>query len=518
MANLTIQERLERIRFFEVTPDFSSLTLSEQKALAYCLKAAQEIHGIFLDQVHPRNREWLRLAKDRGEHKSLIRYFEMNCGPWDRFRDNEQFLPVFGEKLPGAGFYPPDLTKEEWHTWLDSHPEDREAFESPYTVIERDSRGDLVATPYSRKWEKELARASSYLTQAAKYLPNGKLKKFLLERADAFVTNDYRQSDITWAHTGGHPFEVTIGPYEVYEDNLLGLKATFEAFIGIPDEDASMKLRKLAKYISAFDQQLARRVGYAPRGLVNPIVVVNDVLRSGEAYCGRQLSAYNLPNDQSIHQEVGSKNVFSQALAREIFETLIKPAEEKLYFTSRADNSRFDGHTLFILGHELAHGVELEDKRLHEFRSPLEEEKANCVGIAFLEFLVEQKEITRDELEEVIILQVAAIARGWRTGLQEADTAGELVEYNWLKNAGAVCYNQTIEKFEVDTNKALGAYKELALVLLKLQKEDTYESTKKFWQQWCSVPPEMSRVVEQLQHLPLEVYPVFNLESLPKVE
>lgn len=238
---MTIPERLNRITFVDIRPDISGLTPPEQLALRECIEAAHFMDRVFAAQVYGQDAgldAWQ--LKQHPEKAALQRYYKINYGPWDRFCDDAPFLPGVGPKPKTAELYPQNLTLEEWQTWLETHPADKEKLESPYTVIRRASgdRNKLLAVPYSVYWHTPLQAAARHLQNAAVYLPHASpLRTFLGLQAAAFLTNQYRPADIAWVKTDGLPFEITIGAHEVYEDGLLGLKAAYTAFIGIPDQE-----------------------------------------------------------------------------------------------------------------------------------------------------------------------------------------------------------------------------------------------------------------------------------------
>lgn len=355
---MDIKKSLGNISFFDVTPDLSGLTENEQKALRHCVRAAEIMTDLYLTQIDPKNLE-LRAGlagRTDEEGQDVLKYFDVNGGPWDCFNEDKPFVDGIGSKPKAGSLYPAGLTEDEWKRWLAQHPADRESFESRTTVIKKE--GDaLVAVPYGEEYRKFLEEAAAELRVAAELLPEGNLRKFLELRAAAFLSSDYWDSDLAWIDTDGNPFEVTIGPYEVYADGLFGIKAMFEAFIALPDKEASAELQKFSAAVPEFDAILAERWGYNTKGKATPLEVVNDVYRGGEARFGRQFSAYNLPNDRKIHEVKGSKKVFSRTMMEASFKTLGKPISHRVLRPEMQKYYQFRNRLLFVLGHELAHGI-----------------------------------------------------------------------------------------------------------------------------------------------------------------
>jgi hypothetical protein len=511
---MDIKRSLNNIVFFDVQQDLSGLTEGEREALRHCVRAAEIMTDLYLTQMGPGNAARRAALEQRtdDEGKDLLKYFNMNGGPWDGFNENKPFIPGVGAKPKAGSFYPADLTEKEWDEWLIKHPADRESFEDRNTIIKR-ADGALIAVPYSEEYEKFLNEAAGELKNAAALLPDGTLKKFLELRAAAFLSNGYWDSDIAWIDTDGNPFEVTIGPYEVYADGLFGIKATFEAFIALPDKEATADIQKFSAALPEFDALLAARLGYNAKGSATPMEVVRDVYRGGEAGVGRQFVAYNLPNDRKIHEIKGSKKVFSRTMMEAKFSILGTPIAERLIRTDALKHHQFRNRLLFVLGHELAHGIgpvgfEIALKDLH---SMFEEAKADMLGAALLDHFHKKGLITDDELFGAVVSEVITFPTGWRTSYTEAHSAGSLIEYNWLKHHGAVSYDENDGQFDIDPEKTLAAMIGLSEEFLKIQLEADYEKASAFVKQWGFVSPEIPQIVERLKDLPVEVCPVWRL-------
>ena len=523
---MDIKERLGRVHFFNVKPDFSSLDIGQKVAISHCIKASNIITDIYLGQTYSGNAKIYEELQRRSdsEGKDLLRYFLIQGSPWDAYNHNKPFIPGVGEKPKFGSFYPKDLTEKEWNEWLNSHPQDREQFESNYTVIKREGDG-LVTVPYSEEYKEKLEGAAIHLERAAWYLPEGNLKTFLKLRADSFRTNNYFDSDMAWIDTDGNPFEVTIGPYEVYFDEMLGLKASFESLIALPDKDSTAALKKFTPKVPEFDSILSQEFNFSPKGSAIPLEVVSDVIRGGEAGFGYMFVAYNLPNDRRIHELKGSKKVFSRTMMEAKFSTGSLPTAERILPKNLADKCTFDNRLLFVLGHELAHGIgpnkvnvngreipfEVALKDLH---SSIEEAKADVLGMRLLDYFRKQNVIDDNTLEGILSTEIVAFFQQWNKGFTEAHARGNLIEYNWLKQSGALRYDQATEKYEVNTEKCINSLSNLSTEFLNLQVEGNYEKAKAFMEHWGTVPPELPPIIERLPDIPAAVVPVWDLSGL----
>ncbi len=520
---MTIQERLAKIRFFKVNTDLSALKDNELQALSHCVQAAKITTNIYMEQVAHGNLELYRALQARSDEEGvdLLRYFNIHGSPWDEYDHNKPFISGFGEKPKFGSFYPPGFTKEEWDTWLGTHPGDREKFESNYTVIKR-SKDGLIAVPYSKEYTAQLADTASQLRVAASWLPKSPLRSFLYLRADAFQSNNYFDSDVAWVDTDGNPFEVTIGPYETYFDELLGLKASFETFIGIPDKDATTALKRFSPLVPDFDMMLSSEFNFHPKGAAIPLEVVADVIRGGEAAFGYMFVAYNLPNDRRVHNLKGSKKVFSRTMMQAKFDTLSRPVAERILSSRDLEYYNFDNRLLFVLGHELAHGLgpsKVKDGdrevpfevKLRDLHSCLEEAKADMLGTRLLDYFRQRGHLDDETIYGAVISEVAANFQGWRHGFTESHSRGGLIEYNWLCHHRAVRYDSVNKVFDIEPERTLEAMKLLSTEFLKLQAAGDYDKAKAFMEHWGIVPPELPPIIERLSDLPTAVSPIYEL-------
>lgn len=526
---MTIKERLAKIRFFNVTPDLSALNVYEWLALSYCVKAAKIMTSIYIKQAAHGNLELyksLQLLSDE-EGIDLLRYFNTQGSPWDEYNNNEPFVQGFGKRPKFGSFYPVGFSTEEWQSWLDRHPEDRYLFESNYTVIDsvidyRSLSRDLVAVPYSEAYADELGEAADHLRKAAAYLPEGHLRSFLNLRADAFLSNDYFDSDMAWVDTDGNPFEATIGPYEVYFDKLLGLKTSFEAFVALPDKDATAALKKFTPLVPEFDLMLSKEFDFKPKGVANTLEVVSDVIRGGEAAFGYMFVAYNLPNDRRVHDLKGSKKVFSRTMMEAKFNTIARPVAERILLASDVDKCTFDNRLLFVLGHELSHGlgpsvVKIGNTSvpftvvLKDLHSSIEEAKADMLGTRLLNYFRSYKLIDDRTMLGCLLTEIVAFFQGWMHGFTEAHSYGNLVEYNWLKASGALRYDKATKKFEIDPELCIRAMSDLSTEFLYIEMAGSYKRAKAFMEHWGAVPPELPVIIEGLSDIPTAVSPIYEL-------
>ncbi len=521
----SVAEQIAKFAPVIIQYDHNLLDENETKALKEIVEASRFMDDIFLNQVYGQNeaiQKQLLVLSDIS-YRTL---FNIMFGPFDRLEEDMPFINSTMKPL-GANYYPEDMSKEEFNRWIDEHPEDKDSFENEFTVIRRKDR-KLVAVPYSQAYKKWLKPAGEHLRRAAELTENNSLKKYLNSRADAFVSNDYFQSDINWMDLNSK-IEVVIGPYEVYEDKLFGYKAAFEAFVTILDPEETKKLEIVAQHIRELEHSLPIDNKYKnfDRGMSSPVKVVQEVFCAGDAKAGIQTLAFNLPNDERVRETKGSKKVMLKNIAEAKFNKIYMPIAEIVLDESMLDSISFERWFTHILMHETTHGlgpgkVTLPDgttttvsKALKETYSTIEECKADIGGIYTYAYLC-KKEVFPSDLEKGIYPTfLAGIFRSVRFGAGEAHGKANLIAFNYIFEKGGFTYNEEMQKFAVNDSTVRNSVKELLHDLLLVEAEGDYDSARNFIEKYDKMPDNMKNVNLKLKHVPVDIRPVFEvLEEL----
>src|SRR5215467_14443343 len=386
--------------------DLSGLSAGDKKALAKLIEAAHLTNDVFLDQLWSGNTAlYHKLQQDKSPlGQARLHYFWINKGPWSEIDEHKAFLPGVPAKKPaGANFYPEDMTKEEFEAWAKTlYPESKEAAEGFFTIIRRGPDKKLRLIPFGPHLYPPLAKQARLLKEAAALTDNATLKKFLTTRADAFLSNNYFESDMAWMDLDA-PLDVTIGPYETYNDELFGYKAAFEAYISVRDDKESARLAFLGQHLQEIENNLPEDPQYrvAKLGASAPIRVVNEVFSAGDGAHGVQTAAYNLPNDDKVVQQKGSKRVMLKNVQEAKFKSILTPIAKVVLRPGAQKDVAFDPFFIHIVAHELCHGLgphqikvgERETNprpELKELYSAIEEAKADVTGLSALQYLMTQ--------------------------------------------------------------------------------------------------------------------------------
>lgn len=522
-----VKDQIAKFAPVKVDYDASLLSESNQKVLAKLVQAAQYMDQIFERQVYSRNVAIHKALQtgDNPDFKTLLDCFELNIGPFDRLRHDSAFINLADQKPAGANFYPEDMTKEEFENWIKAHPEDEEAFTSNFTIIRREN-GGLKAVPYSEAYREFLEPASRLLKEAAALAENPSLKKYLNSRADAFLSNDYFQSDMDWMDLKDHQIEVVIGPYEVYEDALFGYKASFEAFITIVDPAESRKLRKVNAYLQKMELNLPIPDQYKNlhRGSSSPIVVVQEVYTGGDTKAGVQTTAFNLPNDERVREAKGSKKVMLKNIARAKFDQCWIPIVNRVMAEKELKRVSFDAYFNHVLMHEMSHGLgpgiitkngkkTTVNKELREAYSTIEEAKADILGIYNLQYLIDQGVFPKSLEKNLYASYLGGIFRSVRFGINEAHGGANAIEINYLTDKGGFEYDNASEKFAVNYSKIRSAVRDLSHDLLMLEARGDYEGAKAFIQKYRYLSEPVQAALESLRDVPVDIRPIYAVEQ-----
>jgi hypothetical protein len=455
---------------------------------------------------------------------------------------------VPAKKPAGANFYPADMTKEEFESWVKTLPAaEKDQALGFFTVVRRSAQphpaqnrhtagapsnsepGKLKLVPYSVEYKSNLTRAAALLREAAALTDNATLKKFLTTRADAFLSNDYFESDMAWMDLDA-PVDVTIGPYETYNDELFGYKAAFEAYINVRDDKESARLAFLGQHLQEIENNLPEDPQYrvAKLGAAAPIRVVNEVFSAGDGAHGVQTAAYNLPNDDKVVQQKGSKRVMLKNIQEAKFKSTLVPISKVVLQPAAQKDLSFELFFTHIVAHELTHGlgphqIKINGREtnprleLKELYSAVEEAKADVTGLFALQYLMTQADKGAlqiplphgpDAERQLYTTYLASSFRTLRFGLQDSHAKGMAVQFNYFLDHGAFVANSD-GTFSVDLSKMKDSVAGLDRVLLTLEATGDYAGTKKLMSEMMVVRPEVQRALERLKAVPTDIAPEF---------
>ena len=526
-SDTDLAKKIARFAPTTLTADVSKLTPKDRQALDKIIAAAKLLDPLFLRQVWSGNDalEKKLLADKSPLGRERLHYFYINDGPWSRLDNNEPFIAgVPQEKPPQAAYYPDDMTKDEFNAWVQTLTDaDKQKATGFFWLIRRDADKKLTIVPYSQAYKEYLEPAARLLREAAALTTNATLKNFLNKRADAFGSDDYYDSDVAWMDLDA-PIDVTIGPYETYEDELFSYKAAFEAYITIRDDAETAKLARFSGHLQELENNLPIDPHYRnPKlGAASPIRVVNEVFGSGEGNSGVQTAAFNLPNDERVVKEKGSKRVMLKNVQDAKFNKTLIPISRVVLDASDQSALSFDSFFTHILCHELMHGLGPHNiavngeettvrKQLKELYSAIEEAKADMTGLWALQYMIDHGIIDKGMERTLYTTYLASMFRSVRFGIAEAHGRGVAMQFNYLTNEGAIRFDEAKGTFSVDHTKIKAAVTKLTHDLLTLEAEGSYDTAKSMLDKYAVITPSMQHALDKLKNVPVDIEPIFPL-------
>ncbi|XP_030551247.1 nudix hydrolase 3 isoform X1 [Rhodamnia argentea] len=578
--SLALQKKIRRYASVPLNAELSGLSNGDREALLLVIKAAKVIDEIFYLQVwynNPALRDWLKEHAASSELDKLKWiYYSINKSPWSCLDENEAFLTTADstvrllskpakqvngwkgieykaafpmQKPPGANFYPPDMDKKEFDLWKSSLSKDeKEEATGFFNVIKRKSQfsldkalsissdesnsnavkpvHDLFIVPYSQEYRALLTEAAELLHKAGNFTSSPSLRKLLQSKAEAFLSNDYYDSDIAWMELDSK-LDVTIGPYETYEDTLFGYKATFEAFIGIRDDEATAQLKLFGDNLQVLEQNLPLDTIYKSQDVIAaPIRVIQLVYNAGDVK-GPQTVAFNLPNDERIVKDRGTSMVMLKNVSEAKFEHILQPIAAGCISGKQRGLVDFDSFFTHTICHECCHGigphtitlpngqkstVRLELQELH---SALEEAKADIVGLWALKFFIDQDLLPKDLVKSMYVSFLAGCFRSVRFGLEEAHGKGQALQFNWLFEKGAFVLHHD-ETFSVDFTKVEDAVESLSREILTIQAKGDKPTARSLMDRYCKMTDPLKAALQRLENnqVPVDIVPMFPIADL----
>jgi hypothetical protein len=521
-----LAKKIRRFSPTELTAGTAHLSPNDKKALAKIIEAAKLMDPLFLRQVWSGNEALKKkLEADKTPAGRLrLHYFLINDGPWSRIDENEPFIEGVPQKPAIPNYYPEDMTREEFNAWVETLPaEEKQKATGFFWLIRRDANGKLMTVPYSKAYAEFLVPAAKLLREAAALTTDQTLKNFLNQRANAFASDDYYASDVAWMELDS-PIDVTFGPYETYEDELFSYKAAFEAYVTLRDEAESAKLVKFSGYLQELENNLPMDERYRnPKlGAASPIRVVNEVFASGEGNSGVQTAAFNLPNDERVVKEKGSKRVMLKNVQEAKFKKTLVPISQVVLASGDQKALSFESFFTHILTHELMHGLGPHNitvngqpttvrQQLKELSSPIEEAKADITGLWALQYLIDKGVVDRSMERSLYTTYLASAFRSVRFGITGAHGKGMTLQFNYLTDEGGIKFDESTGTFSIDHAKIKDAVRKLSNEILTLQAEGSYEKAKALLDKYAVMRPQMKNALDRLQDVPVDIEPIFPL-------
>ncbi|MGJ8558844.1 MAG: dipeptidyl-peptidase 3 family protein [Litorimonas sp.] len=515
-----VKGQYEKFAEIRMKPDTAFLTDSERAVVNKLMQIGPLLDDVFLLQRNAENDAIRRRVAATGDPAALA-MFDLHFAHCDGLEDDAPFVDGLDTCPVGSGFYPADMTKDEFEAHLVANPDDRPAFTSGYTVIRRNAEGGLYAVPYSVEYSDYLDTVVRLMREAAALSEEPTLKRFLTLRADAFESDDYFESELAWMDLEG-PIEIAVGPYEVYDDGLFGYKTAYEMFLTLKDPDASAALDKYKAFLPAMEANLPVADSYknTSRGFESPIAVVDQIKGGGDNTNGVQTIAFNLPNDERVREAKGAKKVILSNVLGAKYDRILAPIGERVLVPEQAALTAkkwMSNNTLFHeLSHSLGPGVIIVDGRETEVRlelkdlySGIEEGKADVMGAYNILYMMDEGELDADDRNAFLATYFTGKFRSMRFGTGAAHAKGAAYQYRYFREVGAVEWLPEQERFRIDFDKLAQAISDLTGKVVMLQGDGDYDAAKAFMDRYASLDAEAEIVLSNLDDIPYDIRPIY---------
>ena len=501
---------------FRLTTDLSVLSENEKKMLPFLFQAAQIMDDIFWTEAYGDKNEILAKA----DSPSMEKFIQINYGPWERLNGNQPFLEGFGEKPAGAGFYPTDMTREEFDAWGEPSKN------SLYTLIRRDENGKLISVPYHEAFKAQIDEAVGYIRQAAELAEDPGLKKYLELRAEALLTDDYYPSDVAWMEMKNNTIDFVVGPIENYEDQLYGYKAAHEAFILVKDKEWSKRLDRFATLLPDLQKAWPCDGPYKNEtpGAESDMNAYDVVFYAGDCNAGSKTIAINLPNDEQVRADKGSRKLQLKNSMQAKFDKILVPISSLLIAEDQRNHVKFDAFFENTMFHEVAHGLGLGNtidqsqtvrQALKETYSSIEEGKADILGLWAVYELNERGEFSDKDMMDNFVTFMAGIFRSVRFGAASAHGKANMIRFYYFQEKGAFERDPETGTYRVNFEKMKQAMFDLSKQILTIQGDGNYELSKKMIEESGSIREELQHDLNRIGEAGIPVDIVF--EQGPKI-
>jgi hypothetical protein len=413
------------------------------------------------------------------------------------------------------------MTVEEFEAAVAAAPDGGEALKSLYTVVQRGEGGALTAVPFSEVFADRLKRAADLLRQAAELADDAGLKQYLSLRADALLSDDYQPSDLAWMDMKNNIIDVVIGAIETYEDELLGYKAAFEGFVLVKDREWSERLIRYIATLPALQAGLPVPEEYRRDipGTNSDLNAYDVIYYAGQCNAGSKTIAINLPNDEEVQAQKGSRRLQLKNAMRAKFDKILLPIAGQLIAEDQRQHVTFDAFFANTMFHEVSHGLGVAKtingkgtvrEALRDQASALEEGKADVLGLYMIKQLHEQGELADVDLKDNYVTQLAGLFRAIRFGASSAHGLANLSRFNFFHAAGAFSVDPETGVYRIDFDKTEAAIDALSERILRFQGDGDYEGVTAFMQEMAQISPLLRSSLDKVAAAGIPVDIVFE--------
>ena len=502
----TMKEKVAQWKEIKLSADLSSLTDNQKDLLKIFIQISEKIDDLYWEQMFGNKQDFLSKIKD----PDTFKYAQINYGPWDRLAGRESFMPEYKKRPLGVNFYPKDVKYLPFISLTD------EAKLSAYTLIKRDNSGELYASPYHKEYEKQLKEISDLLLTASEKCDNSSFKTYLIARSKAVLTDDYYESDVAWMNVKDNKIDFLVGPVETDQDMFIHIKAAYESYLLIRDDELTEKAQRYASLVGSLQKCLPMNKQYkeVPMAVNADFGVYDVIFYGGRCNSGGKTISINRPYDTRVLREFGSRKLQFKNSTEAKFNSILKPIADVMIVGEQLEyvsaESFFETNMLYEISEKLGFNKCLDGKpvkdALKDYYQLIEKVRSDIVRLYVLDDLVMAKEMTEDDKKKHYVGYLANLFRIVRLGDEEPQAKANMVIFNYFKNAGAVIRNAE-GKYSINFEKTNAQVKSLTELIHKIEEDGDYATAKALITDNAQMKDELKTDLKKVQEsgVPIDI-------------
>lgn len=284
----------------------------------------------------------------------------------------------------------------------------------------------------------------------------------------------------------------------------------------VKDQEWSKKLEKYAQFLPELQANLPVANEYKAEkpGSDADLNAYDVIYYAGHSNAGSKTIAINLPNDERVQLEKGTRRLQLKNAMRAKFDKILKPISELLIDPKQRKNVTFDAFFANTMFHEVAHGLGIKNtingkgsvrQSLKEHASALEEGKADILGLYMVNQLVNKNELEGD-IKDYMTTFMAGIFRSVRFGASSAHGVANMIRFNYFKEKKAFTQNAD-GTYTLNYENLKTAMNDLSKEILTLQGNGDYNGVAALVEKYGKIPSGLQTDLDRLNQkgIPVDI-------------
>ncbi len=514
-----IDKLLSNYADVKLETDLSILNENQKEMLPLLFEAAKLVDELYWAQTCPKREE----IKNSITDEKVLKYFNINYGPWDRLNGMEPFVEGVDSRYDGANFYPSDMSYQEFDEFTNLKKY------SSFTLVRRDELGNLITVPYHKAYKEKLVKIADLMNKAAELAQDPGFKKYLKLRSKALLTDKYYECNIAWMEMKNNLIDFIVGPIEDTEDRLFYTKTSYQSMILIKDKEFSRNLEKYSKLLNYLQEELPVEDKYKTEvpGELSDIMVYDVINCAGYWNTGGKKIAITLPTDGQVQLKVGSRKLQFKNVMEAKFDKILIPISESLIAEDQLKHVKakafFENTMFYEVGSALGIKNTINGKgsvrdALKEQHNVISECKNDILSLFFVTKLYEMGQMNGSDLMDNYVTYMADVFRSVRFGISNDQGVANMIRFYYFEEMGAFYRDKKSGKYHIDFDKMRKAMLKFAEEILVIQGDGNYEAAKKLIDEKGFIRDELLNDLYRLQRerIPKDIVFIQGLEEASK--